>query len=146
MPIRPQHRWLYPIDWPRLSALVRFSRARGRCECCRRPHGRMVSHLSDGRWWDEQDRTWRDGQGRPVQSDDLPFPTAPGVRSTKVVLATAHLHHDPTNNRMRNLKAFCQRYHMLHAPALANAIYASACCRSATSSHEARRAPCAFHP
>ena len=31
-----------------------------------------------------------------------------------MVLATAHLDHDPTNNRPRNLKAFCQRCHMLH--------------------------------
>ena len=31
-----------------------------------------------------------------------------------MVLATAHLDHDPTNNRARNLKAFCQRCHMLH--------------------------------
>ena len=33
---------------------------------------------------------------------------------TRVVLATAHLDHDPTNNRPRNLKALCQRCHMLH--------------------------------
>jgi hypothetical protein len=30
------------------------------------------------------------------------------------VLAAAHLDHDPTNNRMPNLKALCQRCHMLH--------------------------------
>ena len=33
---------------------------------------------------------------------------------TRVVLATGHLDHDPTNNRSRNLKALCQRCHMLH--------------------------------
>lgn len=58
--------------------------------------------------------TWRDGQGRAVRADALPSPAAPEVRTTRVVLATAHLDHDPTNNRMRNLKAFCQRCHMLH--------------------------------
>ena len=36
------------------------------------------------------------------------------VRITKVVLATAHLDHDPTNNRPKNLKALCQRCHMIH--------------------------------
>jgi hypothetical protein len=30
------------------------------------------------------------------------------------VLAAAHLGHDPTNNRPRNLKALCQRCHMLY--------------------------------
>jgi hypothetical protein len=34
--------------------------------------------------------------------------------ATKVVLATAHLDHNPTNNRQRNLKALCQRCHMMH--------------------------------
>ena len=36
------------------------------------------------------------------------------VRTTRVALAAAHLDHDPTNNRPRNLKALCQRCHMLH--------------------------------
>lgn len=114
MPIRPQHRWLYPIDWVQLSAMVRFERARGRCECCRRPHGQLVCHLGDGRWWDEADQTWRDGAGRRMQAGTLPSPAAPGLPTTKVFLATAHVDHDPGNNRMRNLKAFCQRCHMLH--------------------------------
>ena len=41
-------------------------------------------------------------------------PTDPAVKTTMVYLATAHLNHDPTVNRGRNLKAFCQRCHMLH--------------------------------
>ncbi len=54
MPIRRHHRWLYPIDWRELSASIRFRRAKGRCEGCGRPHGRVVLHLGDGRWWDEE--------------------------------------------------------------------------------------------
>ncbi len=54
MPIRPEHRWLYPIDWPEISRIVRFERAAGRCEHCRRPHGRHVAQLvgTNGVWWD----------------------------------------------------------------------------------------------
>lgn len=112
MPIMPEHRWLYPIDWRELSALIRFGRAKGRCERCRRPHGRTVCHLGDGRWWDADGRCWRDGTGKRVR--------APGnnvvafVRSTRVVLACAHLNHDPTHNAPRNLAALCQRCHMIH--------------------------------
>ena len=36
------------------------------------------------------------------------------VRTTRVVLACSHLDNDPTNNRPSNLKALCQRCHMLH--------------------------------
>jgi len=52
MPIRPEHRWLYPIDWHELSRVIRFERAGGRCEHCHRPHGCDVPHLGEGRWWD----------------------------------------------------------------------------------------------
>ena len=61
MPIRREYRWFYPIDWPQLSAAIRFGRAKGRCEHCRRPHGRLVFHLGDGRWWDDEAATWRNG-------------------------------------------------------------------------------------
>jgi len=43
-----------------------------------------------------------------------PSAADPGILSTKVVLATAHLDHNPTNNLPRNLEALCQRCHMMH--------------------------------
>ncbi|MGH7038490.1 MAG: hypothetical protein ACREE4_14535 [Stellaceae bacterium] len=36
------------------------------------------------------------------------------MRQTRVVLAAAHLDHDPANNRMGNLRSLCQRCHMVH--------------------------------
>ena len=113
MPIRPDYKWFYPIDWPQLSAMIRFERAKGRCQRCGRPHGRDVQHLGDGRWFDEEEGIWRNGRGRALRrlarvGDGI------AVRTTKVALAAAHLDHDPTNNRLRNLKALCQRCHMLH--------------------------------
>lgn len=125
MPIAPEHRWLYPIDWPELSNLIRFRRAKGRCEHCQRPHGREVIHLGDGTWWDEDSEAWRDGKGRRVRAlasltDLLPIQFVltgidpPRPRVTRVVLASAHLNHDPGDNRPRNLAALCQRCHMIH--------------------------------
>jgi hypothetical protein len=112
MPIRAQHRWLYPIDWPQISSAIRFGRAKGRCEQCSRPHGLIVIHLGDGRWWDEQAAVWRNGRGKALSK--LAAPPVSGALVTKVVLAAAHLDHDPGNNRPRNLRALCQRCHMLH--------------------------------
>ncbi len=43
MPIRPEHRGFDPIDWPRLSDVIRFRRAGGRCEGCGRPHLQRVA-------------------------------------------------------------------------------------------------------
>lgn len=36
------------------------------------------------------------------------------MRETRVVLAAAHLDHDPRHNRWRNLKSLCQRCHLIH--------------------------------
>jgi hypothetical protein len=76
----------------------------------------LVFHLGDGRWWDDEATTWRNGQGRALSSLPARLPSSDdaSILTTKVVLATAHLDHDPSNNRPRNLKAFCQRCHMLH--------------------------------
>ncbi len=95
MPIRRHHRWLYPIDWRELSASIRFRRAGGRCETCGRPHGRMVLHLGDGRWWDDEVGRWRDGAGRLVRRLKPPHSMLERTRTTRVVLATAHRDHDP---------------------------------------------------
>ena len=110
MPIRAEHRWLYPIDWPQLSAAIRFGRAKGKCEHCHRPHLAQIWHLGDGRWWDVTSATWRDYRGRGVRA----FPSLDQLRRTRVVLACAHLNHDPTSNSPRNLAALCQRCHLAH--------------------------------
>jgi hypothetical protein len=48
---------LYPPHWRELSSHVRFERAGGRCQRCRRPHLSLVRCLPDGRWFDEQAAT-----------------------------------------------------------------------------------------
>ena len=42
MPIKPELRYFYPIDWPQISHWVRFVRAKGHCQVCGRPHGETV--------------------------------------------------------------------------------------------------------
>lgn len=114
MPIRPELKRFYPIDWPQLSDVVRFKRAKGRCETCGRPHGEVISHLGDGRWFDADRVVWRDGQGRAIAWVAWSEYPNGALLQTKVVLATAHLNHDIADNRGKNLKALCQRCHLLH--------------------------------
>ena len=114
MPIRREHRFFYPIDWRELSAVIRFGRAKGRCEGCGRPHGRTVFCLGDGRWWDDEAASWRDGAGGLVCIEVGAADVLGEVRSTRVVLATAHRNHDTADNAPANLAAWCQRCHMLH--------------------------------
>lgn len=112
MPIRPEHVFLYPIDWKHISHFVRFVRAKGCCEHCGRRHNERVFHLGDGRWWDAQRLYWRSGQGRRVRRPAEDILTL--GRWTPVVLACAHLHHDPSDSRFEKLAALCQRCHMIH--------------------------------
>jgi ribosomal protein S14 len=138
MPIRPSQRFFYPIDWPQLSAAIRFGRAHGRCERCGRPHGAVIWHLSRrmvagrrGLWWDADRARWRCGRGRTVARHLLPSPDDmaalhlqlafwPGFeraewpKRSRVALSCCHLDHDPTNNAARNLAALCQHCHLDH--------------------------------
>jgi hypothetical protein len=111
MPIRSELRPLYPPHWRELSSRIRFERAGGRCQRCRRPHLARVRCLPDGRWFDEQTVAWRDRQGRIARWPDLLEATR--FRMTRVVLSAAHLDSDPRNNRLTNLRALCQRCHLL---------------------------------
>jgi hypothetical protein len=112
MPIKPEMRGFYPDDWPEISRKVRFDRAAGVCQGCGRPHGCKVRCLPDGRWFDAMRGTWRNGRGRPARWPDLVDLTR--IRHTRVILAAAHLDHNPANNRARNLRCFCQRCHLRH--------------------------------
>ncbi|WP_099213538.1 hypothetical protein [Gluconobacter cerinus] len=112
MPIRQELKALYPPNWPELSRQVRFERAGGMCQRCGRPHGQILQVLPGGRWKHPETGHWFNGRGRPVAPPDLIALLQ--TRQTKVVLAAAHLNHDPTVNRLRNLRALCQRCHLLH--------------------------------
>ena len=112
MPIRRELRDLYPTHWRELSKRVRFERAQGLCQGCGRPHGATVRCLPDGRWYDPARNTWRDRRGRTARWPDLEQMVR--LRTTRVVLAAAHLDHDPANNRLRNLRSLCQRCHLTH--------------------------------
>lgn len=112
MPIRPELRPLYPGNWQSLSRRIRFERAGGVCQTCGRPHATLVRCLPDGRWFDPAQSTWWDGRGRLASWPDLEQLIT--LRTTRVILAAAHLDHNPANNRLRNLKSLCQRCHLMH--------------------------------
>ena len=112
MPIRRELRDLYPANWRDLSRYVRFERGGSACQGCGRPHGTIVRCLPDGRWYDLARQTWRDRRGGSARWPDLEQMIR--LRTTRVVLAAAHLDHDPSNNRLRNLRSLCQRCHLIH--------------------------------
>lgn len=117
MPIKPELRGFYPLDWRELSRSIRFRRAGGCCERCGRPHGKLICVLDEGTWFDTARGAWRDERGKRARTN-LPTPEAlpDGIRHrwTLVRLACAHLNHDIADNSPANLAALCQRCHLIH--------------------------------
>lgn len=89
MPIRPEDKQRYPVNWPQISRAVKEA-AGWRCECageCGRDHGRPCGKAHG----------------------------EPGCKSgAKIVLTTAHLDHTPEHCDPANLRAWCQACHLAY--------------------------------
>lgn len=112
----PMDRTKYPPDWNAISERIRFQRAGGKCEACGVPHGAMIvrSTVDPARYL-LVDETFVHctPDGRAIRLSEIPEEFADGSY-VRVVLTTAHLDHDPSNNDEANLKALCQRCHLKH--------------------------------
>jgi hypothetical protein len=69
-------------------------------------------HLRDGRRWDAEGAVWRNGKRRLFAKRQPPEAWNAALPTTRVVLACAHLDHDPTHNLGHNRVAACQRCHL----------------------------------
>jgi hypothetical protein len=89
MPIRPENKNRYPLDWAQISLRIRFDRAGGRCEC----EGECGRGTHTGRC--------------PNEAGGLAYGT-----KKRVILTVAHLDHTPENCADENLRAMCQGCHL----------------------------------
>lgn len=112
MPIRKELRPLYPAEWPSLSRTIRFERAGGRCERCGRSQRSRIRQLGDGVGTTPSTTIGGTTGGTGAPWPDIVDYTTVGVK--QIILAAAHLDHDPTNSSEENLKALCQRCHLAH--------------------------------
>lgn len=117
MPIRPEERARYPKDWPEISIRIR-QRSGNRCEFCDVPNGALGAWIG-GKWWNAHpkgtgphDHPQRGGffPCHPPGGDGLPI----WITLRQVVLTVAHLDHTPENCDPANLKALCQRCHLVY--------------------------------
>lgn len=94
----------YHPKWSLISRLIRFFRAKNKCEWCKAPNYQLIYRPIKGsaEW-----RLWPEG----MESEAL---NLDGYKSVKVILTVAHIDHDKTNNKFKNLAALCQRCHLKH--------------------------------
>lgn len=108
MPIKPENKSLYPSNWSEIVAEIR-ERSGNCCEGspaypdCRVPN-RAWRVNSTGEWT----MNWDEALAMSGSKDTV----------TLIVLTTAHLDHDPTNNgepgNRPNLLHLCQRCHLTY--------------------------------
>lgn len=89
-PIRAENRRRYPGNWAAISRHIRHVRAEDRCEC----HGECGLHRG---------RRCQERHGKPA-----------AWAKGKVILTVAHLDHIPEHCGESNLRAMCQRCHLLY--------------------------------
>jgi hypothetical protein len=100
----------YHPKWSLISRLIRFARAKNRCEWCGLRNGEYVIRKPKG-------IVFKPDMGRVHEIIHRGYTYNQAmtcVGATKVVLTVAHLDHDKTNNRFSNLAALCQRCHLQH--------------------------------
>jgi hypothetical protein len=101
MPIRPEERDRYPVDWPAISAEIRFKRAEGRCECRGECGG--IRHMD-----------WIRRMNQLIVRCAAIHAQLSPYSGSLVVLTTAHLDHTPENCDPGNLRAMCQACHLAY--------------------------------
>jgi len=116
MPITKERKKMYPSNWPELRAAVmerataKFGSAVARCELCGLPnHVHVARHREEHVAWTSL-ATVREYDENPGEYQSY-------NRPVMIVLTVHHINNDPTDNRMCNLIALCQRCHnKLDAP------------------------------
>jgi hypothetical protein len=106
MPIKPENLARYPKNWKKEIRPAILLRAEYKCEGspkfpdCRRPNGALLNKRTGEITTDGQiAEVWE-----LVDGDDV----------TKIVLTIAHLDHTPENCAPENLRAWCQRCHLVY--------------------------------
>lgn len=95
MPIKPEKKKLYPENWKDIVAWIK-KRSGDVCELCGVSNGMIVGR------WKNQTAIWK-----PF-SEYMPSSYWKRVR---IVLTTAHINQNPTDNRPENLLHLCQHCH-----------------------------------
>ena len=129
MPIKPENKKLYPKNWKQISKRIIWKRAKGRCEKCG-VYNRAVGYRDEegvfiplqgcleldcygmGKTYPEQ-KTLSYKEAREI-AEGLNHDGFTEYKIIVIVLTTAHIDHDPTNNEEGNLAAWCQKCHNNH--------------------------------
>lgn len=116
MPIRESEKARYPKDWPAISQAAR-QRAGDRCEFCGVRNGWRGGRDETGKFFEAGYLGCNRALPEPGQWAWCTDPNngqRKNLRIIRIVLTVAHLDHTPENCADENLKALCQRCHLIY--------------------------------
>ena len=111
MPIRPENKHLYPKNWDDIREKI-LARANNKCELCGLENHKLGFRDKTGKFFKltkDEKKGYLDGDHDHVLDE-----YGDEYKIFKVILTVAHLNHDPTDNKPKNLKALCQKCHNSH--------------------------------
>jgi hypothetical protein len=106
----------YPANWKDIRSAI-LDRSGDRCEKCGAPNGVSVWRRKWGELnvWSEDRLVWHSAEdGHEVSGVSFKLQNVPSERCIRIMLTCAHLDHDPAHNDPSNLRAWCQRCHVLY--------------------------------
>lgn len=102
----PMNRALYPVDWKVITARLKDEVGQ-KCEECSAPNNTWIMRRLDtpAVWMEAFTKQWE---------EVLYWESEEWATEIKVVLTTAHLNHNPSDNDRANLRVLCQRCHLVY--------------------------------
>lgn len=104
----------YHPKWSLISRLIRFKRAKNRCEKCGVKNSKVIKRIGLGKWREPNGAEWSQLHLYHYRYKWSYKESVKKAGLTIIVLTVAHLDHDKTNNRFSNLSALCQSCHLHH--------------------------------
>lgn len=114
MPIKVENRHLYPKNWRDIAYQIRVIRAKNKCENCNLENGAIIKRNKNGHYREATDDEKKFFEIQRSKSPAVERETLKRFKFTRIVIEVAHLDHNPTNVVPNNLKALCQRCHLIH--------------------------------
>jgi hypothetical protein len=114
MPIKPENKALYPANWKEIRARI-LERAGNCCERCRVANRTRIARGAGdhaGTYMTDDANVYCDESGTYLGQRRMSDYEV--GRMTDIVLTISHTDHQPENCADDNLRALCQKCHLLH--------------------------------
>ena len=104
----------YHPKWKLISRLIRYRRAKNRCEWCGVENGAIIKREVNHTWRFPCATEWDMIHSRVRNQHTSMSESLKYHGFSKIVLTVAHIDRDKKNNRFNNLATLCQKCHLSH--------------------------------